>query len=98
DPLVTGVQTCALPISDTRDGLRTLCRAVSGTGLSDRNDHEPEQRGERRTRVRIAGDAQRIHRTEEIAERRGDELAHRTSVRRSEIGRASCRERVATHG
>src|SRR3546814_6414931 len=66
--LVTGVQTCALPISSARSGAEVAPLAAPGVGA---------------LRPGVDGG---------VLERRGE--ARRAAVRRAEIGRAACRDRV----
>src|SRR5205823_8397998 len=93
DKLVTGVQTCALPIylpAPAIAGQRGDTRSAADNGaLSQHGTSEP------------AGVAQRLHgpRTAvdpaALVDRTADEPTHAVTV---EIGRASCRERVESSG
>src|SRR5438105_6001406 len=69
DPLVTGVQTCALPISDGHDliAVRTAQRAHQEVVLHQRrSDHAaPSAGGLREKRGQFAGNAARPDRSEE---------------------------------
>src|SRR5687767_15545206 len=79
DKLVTGVQTCALPISRRGHPDRargdTDCKGCNSTLILSIVRRSPEKGGEM---------------AEEVA---GDE-PHQTEIDRQKIGRASCRERV----
>src|SRR5207247_2745905 len=84
DPLVTGVQTCALPIfeSDGKDDIRAMAHAAKAAGLEY---------------IAITDHSQSLAMANGLDERRA--LAHALRVRAvdaegPEIGRASCRERV----
>src|SRR5206468_5382587 len=98
DLIVTGVQTCALPIYDrrgARDG-RDDHRPVPERGLARR-----QRRGERR-QVRLelgnlqAADGRELLPGAAALEQRFEQL--RPLLLTDEIGRASCRERVYVSG
>src|SRR5207245_5289484 len=82
DATVTGVQTCALPISGVAEGLG---QANVGGGQSARNVAVLEASPEERVVGQLVVDSRRARRE------RGFGIG-------DEIGRASCRERVSSSG
>src|SRR3989442_2965417 len=78
DADVTGVQTCALPIWSAR-----AARSERRVGDHLRADLRDREAAPQETR-RVSGSAQA----------RGDQRARVRGLRRLQIGRASCRERV----
>src|SRR5690606_40458484 len=90
---VTGVQTCALPISGRRAALRAHrpAPAVRGGALTPLNEAPLRRRREGGRGDEAAGEA--------CAERKGlPEAGAGAAFRPGEIGRASCRARVETRG
>src|SRR5205823_9700014 len=92
DKLVTGVQTCALPICPAwHSGRRGRGRptAVPGTRAGTGADHD------RRARRAVAGGRRLVNRAtllKEVSARLGNRRLVWAGIR-GEIGRASCRER-----
>src|SRR5207247_4687383 len=90
-PLVTGVQTCALPISDQHRAVRDRLAELSGAARKAADEAiavAPDDPASLRAKI----DALRIS---------GDREGARAMVAKiasSEIGRASCRERVQVAG
>src|SRR5438105_7612208 len=78
DPLVTGVQTCALPISVHRPHAGLPCRSRRRAGAGGDRRHDG-----RRPVIAL-----------EVESRTGSRRIDLLSFLDSEIGRASCRERV----
>src|SRR5207247_4791016 len=93
DPLVTGVQTCALPIC-RRSPARHHPRAPPGRGRS------PRRRDERGGSEGFHGDRCRMSllSVHELTAFYGDFQALFGVTLEVEIGRASCRERVENVG
>src|SRR5690606_40353360 len=86
---VTGVQTCALPIYGT-----AIPSPVLGRSANDRRSGQPAQRAARTARNRSGRQRRRLGRRSDRA------LCRRSggTWRASQIGRASCRERVVAVG
>src|SRR5699024_8202136 len=88
DRNVTGVQTCALPISDAQKLLNygfSKCQKYEDADYSKLQEKIPVEKGEKKEAVGIQKEGFSYVDTE------GNDLSQ---VKKEKIGRASCRERV----
>src|SRR5205823_11721446 len=89
DKLVTGVQTCALPIS-VRTMLELLLERLPARGIQ--YTWYTKQAEATITHLQVAEAAAKIDAAQLFIERAVDDIE--SWAKRGEIGRASCRERV----